>query len=94
LVTLVPVLAIGIPAIQLLPKAFLWMRRSHLLKMYDQTRLLENNLQDTTESRTAAVKQLNRLESELKAMPPDSDLYIEIYNLRGHIELVRNRIST
>ncbi len=92
LVTLVPLLAILIPALQIIPKLMKWFGKSAILKMYDRVRLIENSSPNTSEAKKAAVAQLNVLEAEANALPPDSDHFVDTYNLRAHIELVRNRL--
>jgi TRAP transporter TAXI family solute receptor len=93
LVTLVPLLAILLPALQIIPKLVRWFGKSRLLKMYDRVRLIEHLAGNTPESKQAALVQIDELEAQVNALPPDSDLFVDTYNLRAHFDVVRNRLA-
>jgi TRAP transporter TAXI family solute receptor len=92
LVTLVPVLAVLIPALQIVPKLFTWFGKSGLLKLYDRARLIELNCEDTEQARAQAREEIVQIEKTLQRLPPNSDLFVEVYNLRAHLDLVKDHL--
>lgn len=93
LVTVVPLLVLLLPAMQLIPKLMQWFGKARLLKLYDRARMVESACGSEAGQKTLALAQINALEAELEAQPPNSDLYVDTFNLRAHFDMVRSRIA-
>jgi TRAP transporter TAXI family solute receptor len=85
-VTLVPALAVAIPLVQFLPRYLGWREKSHILRLYHELELL----QDAGQLNAA---HLDRVEAALARLPLGVDRYVDAYNLKGHLDMMRARLS-
>lgn len=94
LVLLLPLFAVLVPAFKILPALFQWRVKSRVFHWYGEIKFLEAELLRDPD-RTHAPETLERLDEieQGVARTPVPMAYADYaYNLRTHIELVRNRI--
>jgi len=95
LVLLIPLLAVILPLFRAVPALYVWMIRRRLNYWYRQLKMLEKSLDSG-----GAIYDADTLQAELERI----DLHVrriqvplyfshELYDLRGHIDLVRQRLS-
>jgi uncharacterized protein len=95
LVLLIPILALLLPLARGLPALYAWFVRRRMLYWYDQLKSLERNL-DAGGARfdpEALQAEFDRIDSHVRAIRLPSFFSHELYNLRSHIELMRQRLA-
>jgi hypothetical protein len=92
-VTLLPALAIVIPLVQLLPKLFTWREKARILRLYHEIEGLDRRGELDPAHGAAAVAHLDRIEGALGRMGVSVDHYVDSYNLRGHLDMLRARLG-
>ena len=96
LVLLIPVLAVLLPLTKGIPALYIWIVRRRLLYWYNQLKALERNLDSRRSAlrpRGAAGRVRSHRSSTCGAIRVPSFFSHELYNLRGHIELMRQRLG-
>jgi uncharacterized protein len=95
LVLLIPVLAVLLPLARGVPALYIWFVRRRLLYWYDQLKAMERNLDAGGARFDAEVLQgeFDRIDSHVRAIRVPSFFSHELYNLRSHIELMRQRLA-
>src|SRR5262249_11286541 len=91
----IPILSITIPLIRFLPMLYTWMVRQRLLKWYDRLKELEITL-DHSPSHAQLVEaeeSLSRIDRAVRRLPLPRDFSDQLYNLRGHIQLVAQKLA-
>jgi uncharacterized protein len=88
-------LAILLPLTRAVPGLYVWMVRRRLVYWYRQLKALERNLDSGGVNYDAAAMQaeFERIESNVKAIRLPPYYSNQLYDLRGHIDLVRQRIA-
>ncbi|MFA7279847.1 MAG: TAXI family TRAP transporter solute-binding subunit [Sterolibacterium sp.] len=94
-VMLVPLFALMIPIVKFAPALYGWRVRSRIFRRYGELKLIEAevDLEPQQHSRAEWLARLDRIETDVNRMQtplPFTDL---LYNLRGHIGLVREAIQ-
>jgi TRAP transporter TAXI family solute receptor len=84
-VTLVPALAVAIPVVQFLPRYLAWREKSRILRLYHEVELLQ-------EAGRLNAAHLDRVEAALARLPLGVDRYVDAYNLKGHLDMMRSRL--
>jgi TRAP transporter TAXI family solute receptor len=95
LVMLVPLFVVLLPAIKILPALIQWRARSRVFRWYGEIKFLEEELLHHPDSARAS-KMLARLDEIERGVDRTSvpRAYADYsYNLRMHIDMVRNRIT-
>ena len=95
LVLLIPMLALLLPLARGVPALYAWFVRRRLLYWYDQLKVLERNL-DSGGARfdpEALQAEFDRIDSHVRAIRLPSFFSHELYDLRSHIELMRQRLA-
>ncbi len=92
-VTLLPALAIIVPLVQLLPRLFAWRKRARILRLYHELGHLEKQGALEAADRSNACAQLDRIEASLGRLALGVDHYVETYNLKGHLDMLRARLG-
>ena len=92
-VTLLPALAIVIPLVQLLPKLITWREKSQLLRLYHELELLDRRGELQPARHASAVAHLDRIEATLGRLRLGVNHYIDTYNLRSHLDMLRARLA-
>jgi hypothetical protein len=88
-------LAILLPLTRALPGIYVWMVRRRLVYWYRQLKALERNLDSGGVNYDAAAMQaeFERIDSNVKAIRLPPYYSNQLYDLRGHIDLVRQRLA-
>jgi uncharacterized protein len=95
LVLLIPLLAIILPLFRAVPAVYVWMIRRRLLYWYRQLKTLEHSL-DMGGARydaDALQAELERIDSHVRRIRVPLYFSDQLYDLRGHIDLVRQRLA-
>jgi hypothetical protein len=96
LIGVLGMLALLLPLTRALPSLYVWMVRRRLVYWYRQLKAVERKLhtgvakQDTE----AILAEFDRIDSHVRAMSVPPYYSNQLYDLRGHIELVRQRLAT
>src|SRR5262249_36611324 len=96
LLVLIPLLSVLVPLFHYLPILYKWSVRRRLLAWYRQLRTLETSLDagpvaGGLAETQAALDRIDAAVSRIRMPLPFTD---QIYELRGHIDLVRRRLET
>jgi TRAP-type uncharacterized transport system substrate-binding protein len=95
LLVLIPIVALVIPFSRTVPAAYAWMVRRRLFYWYRQLKALERSL-DTRGARldeSAQLAELERIDGAVRRIKLPLHFSGELYDLRLHIDLVRQRLS-
>jgi TRAP transporter TAXI family solute receptor len=92
-ITLLPALAIIVPLVQLLPKLFAWRGKARILRLYHEIEHLERQGALVATDRPGARAQLDRIEASLAKLTLGVDHYVDSYNLKGHLDMLRARLG-
>ena len=95
LVLLIPVLAVLLPLMRFLPTAYAWNVRRRLLYWYRQLKALERSLDSGGAQYDLAAHQaeIERIDSHVRRLRVPLYFSWQLYDLRGHIDLVRHRLA-
>jgi hypothetical protein len=95
LLLLIPILSIVVPLGRVLPMMYNWSMRRRLLYWYRQLKQLENSLDasPTQSHLEEKLAQLDRIEAAAAKLRMPLYLSDQLYDLRGHIQLVRQRLA-
>jgi TRAP-type uncharacterized transport system substrate-binding protein len=95
LLILIPLLAIMVPLSRALPALYTWMVRRRLIYWYRQLKALERNLDSRGAKYDLEMHQdeLERIDGAVRRIRVPSYFSNELYDLRLHIDLVRQRLS-
>jgi hypothetical protein len=83
-----------LPLTRLVPALYVWYARRRLVYWYRQLKTLERNLDAGAAKfdHAAVVAELARIDSHVRRIRLPVYFSDRLYDLRGHIELVRQRI--
>jgi len=91
---LIPVLAVIFPLMRILPWFYSWRNRSKLYRLYGELKYLE--LEITQQLKPGHVAdysvKLDRIEAAVNKVSIPLNFYGELYTLKEHIELVREKV--
>lgn len=92
----VPLLGIAIPLFKIIPWLYRWRIRERMLYWYAQIKKLEASLEGKPTSTQLEFigQQIDKVEDEVNESPVPLGFSEQFYNLRGHIDLVRNRVKS
>ena len=93
LVTIVPILAIGIPLIRLVPAFLNWRERSELTQLYDEVMALEHKHYGSADEKNTSLARLIQIDQILPTLNLGANHHVDVYNLKSHLELVRARLA-
>jgi len=95
LVLLIPLLAVILPLFKVVPALYVWMVRRRLIYWYRQLKALEKSLDSGGAKYDADALQteLERIDSHVRRIHVPLFFSHQLYDLRGHIDLVRQRLS-
>lgn len=94
-VMLIPLLALLIPLARMFPPTYRWRVRSRIYRWYRELRELDPGPgveRLTSAQRDERLASVGRIEAEVTAVPTPLSYASELYDLRLHIELVRERL--
>lgn len=94
LVGILGILALMLPLTRAVPALYVWTVRRRIVYWYKQLKALERNL-DSKASFDLGVLQaeFDRIDSHVRRLRVPSYYSSDLYDLRGHIELVRQRLA-
>ncbi len=94
LVLLVPIFAVLIPAFKILPGVFQWRVKARVFRWYGEIKFLEAELMRDPDPARAPemLARLDEIEAGVDHTPVPMAYADYAYNLRTHIDVVRNRI--
>jgi TRAP transporter TAXI family solute receptor len=94
-VILVPILAISIPLVRLVPPLYRWRVRSRIYRWYARLKEIELQLDDNADAETLEgfLKRLEDIERSVNRIPTPLAYFENLYGFRAHIDLVRQRIA-
>lgn len=95
LVGILGVLALMLPLTRAIPAFYVWTVRRRMVYWYKQLKALERNLNNRAASFEPGVLQaeFDRIDSHVLRLRVPSYYSSDLYDLRGHIELVRQRLA-
>jgi TRAP-type uncharacterized transport system substrate-binding protein len=95
LLVLIPLLALLIPFTRTVPAAYVWLMRRKLLYWYRQLKALERSLDGRGDEGdvTAHRAELERIDKAVRRIRVPLHFSSELYDLRLHIDFVRQRLS-
>jgi TRAP transporter TAXI family solute receptor len=94
LVLLIPIVAVLVPVVRLAPAVYAWRVKSRLYRWYGRLKEMELDLDDEQVpfDRQDALKRLDEIEQAVSHIRTPLAFSENLYNLRSHIELVRQRL--
>ena len=95
LVGILGILALLLPLTRAIPALYVWTIRRRIVYWYRQLKALERNLASGSASYDPGTLQaeFDRIESHVRRMRVPNSYSSELYDLRGHIDLVRQRLA-
>jgi TRAP-type uncharacterized transport system substrate-binding protein len=92
---LVTGIAVGVPLLHFVPQTFNWMTRRRLFYWYAELRALESSFSSTTSQRHLVhlLTEVERIEDSLGKIHFPLTFADQVYTLRGHIDIVRQKIA-
>ncbi len=91
-VMLLPLLALVLPLIKVLPPVYTWRVRSRIYRWYEELHELESTVKDD-ESRQLGLLKLDRMEDEVRKVEVPLSYDQELYSLRLHIDMLRRQLT-
>ena len=91
LLTLVPVIAIGLPLMRMVPAFLSWRGYAHLIQLYDDVMVLERQRSPTPDGKAQALHRLSEIDKQLSGLRLSAEHHVNVYNLKSHIDLVKAR---
>jgi TRAP-type uncharacterized transport system substrate-binding protein len=93
-VMLVPVIAVLVPLVKLVPPAYRWRVRSRIYRWYARLKELELQLEEDPgkEKLEAMLQRLESIERSVNRIPTPLAYSENLYVFRSHIDLVRDRV--
>ena len=93
---LIPILGVLYPMIRSLPRLYDWLMRSKITRIYGELRFLEDEIIDarrTGRDISAMVVQFDHLEEQANHLKIPVAYASRLYELRNHIDVVRERLQ-
>lgn len=94
-IMLVPALTVLLPLVKVVPWLYRWRIRQRLFYWYRQLRQLEERVVSVTggESVAKLKLELDEIDQSVSLVPAPIEFAEQFYNLRSHVELVRQRLG-
>jgi hypothetical protein len=95
-VFLIPIIALMIPLMRILPPLYRWRVRSRIYRWYRHLREIEERMTAdlSPESLQSLKMELNLLQDDVTEQDAPLSYTDELYHLRTHIKLVKERLET
>ena len=95
LVLLIPILAVLLPLGKAVPAIYVWSVRRRLIYWYRQLTALEHRLEtgEGWEHLAESQAEIERIDAAARRMRVPAYFSDQLYDLRGHIDLVRQRLA-
>ncbi len=93
-VMVLPLIALIVPIMKILPPTYRWRIRSRIYRWYDELHTLDVSWKSDRElaESTSHLNELERIENEVRHVEVPLSYAKELYTLRNHIELLRQQI--
>ena len=93
-VMLLPLIALVLPLSRLLPPTYRWRMRRRVYQWYDEVKMIDTAAHDATSNFSLSDCQtaLDEIENEIRQVDVPLSFHSELYTLRQHTELMRQRI--
>jgi len=93
---LVAAIAIGLPALRLLPVVYQWIMRRRLIYWYGKLKALEASFDNDSNDKYVPEKkaEIERIEDAVSHIRFPLTFTDQLYNLRSHIDIVRRKIAS
>ena len=90
-----PLIALLLPLTKVLPPTYHWRMRSRIYRWYDELHELDAYTRENADSEviSSALTTLDEMEHDVRQVDVPLSYSEELYNLRLHIELLRNQIG-
>ncbi len=92
-VVLLSIIAVLIPLARVLPPLYEFRVRSRIFRWYRQLREIEDSIRTNKASPAELLEEVNRLDAKAQHIAVPLSYTDELYSLRSHIHLVRERLS-
>ncbi len=95
LLLVIPVVALFLPMIKLVPKLYVWRIRNRIFQRYGELKFIETQAHpgENSEKYSELLEKLDAFESKVNQLKVPLDYSDYIYSLREHIDFVRIRIQ-
>ena len=92
---LVPLIALVIPLMRVMPSIYRWRVRSRVYRWYKQLRILERSIREgrADDEQDGFKSELDRIEAEVRKVSIPWSYAEELYQLRVHIQYVRDQLA-
>jgi uncharacterized protein len=92
---ILPLIALLLPLIKVLPPTYHWRMRSRIYRWYDELLELDSYTRENVDSDviSSALSTLEEMEHDVRQVEVPLSYAQELYNLRLHIELLRNQLG-
>lgn len=92
---ILPLIALILPLMKVLPPTYRWRIRSRIYRWYDQLHALDVELKqdESEENLKSAIQVVNVMEQEVREVEVPLSYAEELYNLRLHIDLMRKQFT-
>jgi TRAP-type uncharacterized transport system substrate-binding protein len=88
-----PILAIGIPLLRVTPDIYRWSVRRRIYRWYGELSLIERALAQGRGEREAHLRRLDEIDAYINRLRVPPSFGCEAYDLRSHVQMVRQRLS-
>lgn len=96
IILLLPALGILIPALRFAPALYTWRVRRRIVYWYRELKRVEAKVsaRSSPADIAAAMDEIDRVEEAVNRLPVPLGFANQLYDLRGHIDVVRRRLTT
>jgi TRAP transporter TAXI family solute receptor len=92
-IMLIPLLGVMIPLFKIAPPTYKWRIRSKIYRWYKKLKHMENEISEGQANLKSILKSLDEIDEEAKNTPVPLSYSDELYNLRMHIRMVKQRLQ-
>jgi TRAP-type uncharacterized transport system substrate-binding protein len=94
-VVFIPVAALLYPLFKFMPNIYDWFMRSKIMRLYDEMRLIESEMEDQGYGLDPGVinAKLDQLDQRANRLSLPTTYASMLYGLRSHIDLIRSRMA-
>jgi TRAP-type uncharacterized transport system substrate-binding protein len=94
LLTLVPVIAIGLPLLRMIPAFFSWRGHAQLVQLYDNVIAVEHQSGSSADAKAQSLIRLRHIDEQVSGLRLGAEHHMNLYNLKSHIDLVKARLTS
>jgi TRAP-type uncharacterized transport system substrate-binding protein len=90
---IIPIVGIAYPLLRLAPAMYGWVMRQRIYHMYHDVKAIEEELKEDPDRKKELISRLDQLEDRATSMYMSTGYAHLMYDLRAHINLVRERLG-